>query len=148
MTETSPRLARAIEERRKALGLTPTTLAEATGLSLSALKNIRRGEVRRYQERLTNPITAALKWTPDSIDRLLAGGDPVPLDATEVAAEIPTPDDGFPAQLLRRLDEANRTLVQILEALTPLDGGRTHSPAVVERHHRALESALGSDDED
>lgn len=87
MTTTSRHLANAIEGRRKELDYTPTGLAEATGLSLQALKNIRRGEVRQYQERLTMPLTKALRWTPDSIERLLHGDEPVTWEreADEVA---------------------------------------------------------------
>ena len=79
MPETSRHLADHIEARRKQLGLNPTQLAEAAGLSLQGLKNIRKGKIRNYQERLTLPLTRALGWTPDSIDRLLAGQEPVEL---------------------------------------------------------------------
>lgn len=74
--EVSAHLAEAIETRRTELGLSPTAFAEATGLSLQALRNLRRGEVRRYQDRLTMPVTRVLGWTPDSIDRLLRGEPP------------------------------------------------------------------------
>ena len=73
----SEHLARAIEARRRDLDMTVGDLAEKTGLSRQALLNVRRGDVREYQERLTIPLTRALGWTPDSIDRLLAGDQPL-----------------------------------------------------------------------
>ena len=81
----SEHLASAVERRRKELGFTPTTLREATGLSLQALKNLRNGEVRAYQERLTMPLTTALLWTPDSIQRLLDGQEPIVIGPDAVA---------------------------------------------------------------
>lgn len=77
MAEVNERLRELVEARRKELGLTPTKLAEATGLTTQGLMPIRRGEVKRYQERLTGPLCAALGWTADSVDRILAGGDPI-----------------------------------------------------------------------
>lgn len=97
MTDTSSHLAGAIEDRRKELGHTPTTLAAATGLSLQALKNIRRGEVRRYQERLTMPLARALGWSADSIDRLLRGEDPVVENAAPPRSPI-TDDERRPPE--------------------------------------------------
>lgn len=70
------RLRDSVEARRKELGLSPTKLAEAAGVTLQGLAPIRRGEVRRYQERLTGPLCAALGWTPDLIERILAGDEP------------------------------------------------------------------------
>lgn len=87
MNNRSAHLASRVEARRRELGMTPTELADATGLSAAALLNLRNGEIRRYQERLTLPLTRVFGWSPDSIDRLLNGDEPVRVD---VAAD---PDD-------------------------------------------------------
>jgi hypothetical protein len=94
MGSRSEHLAARVEARRRELGFTPTTLIDATGLSAQALKNIRQGEIRQYQERLTIPLTRALRWTPDSIDRLLRDEEATPLvdeafDAIEWHREPP-----------------------------------------------------------
>jgi transcriptional regulator with XRE-family HTH domain len=73
-------MASTIEARRLALGLTVQDLIEQTGLTRPGLAPLLRGERRRYQERLTLPICRALKWTPDSIERLLAGEQPIELE--------------------------------------------------------------------
>lgn len=78
--EISTALAAAVEQRMTELGYTPTSLARATGLSLQAIKNVRRGEVRQYQPRLTLPLCAALHWSPSSVADILAGGQPTELD--------------------------------------------------------------------
>jgi transcriptional regulator with XRE-family HTH domain len=69
----SEHLAEAIEARRRELGLSPTEFAEATGVTPEALRNLRHGDVRRYQERLTGPVTRVLGLVPDAIERLIAG---------------------------------------------------------------------------
>lgn len=104
-----------IEARRLELGFTPTTLADATGLSLQALKNIRKGKVRAYQERLTIPLTDALRWSTDSIDRLLQGLEPVPtmggLTAT-MTAGTPSEDAASRLAAVERLGQAQALVVQ------------------------------------
>jgi transcriptional regulator with XRE-family HTH domain len=76
IVEHSQLLADAIEHRRVELGLSPSEFAEATGVTMEGLRRLRRGEVRRYQQRLTGPVCRILGWTPDSIDRLLSGQPP------------------------------------------------------------------------
>ena len=94
-------LATRVEGRRKALGYTPTTFADATGLTPQALLRLRHGEVRDYQERLTGRVTAVLRWSPDSIDRLLQGREPI-----EVEVEPLTPSDTVASVDLRaEIDE-------------------------------------------
>ena len=87
MNELSDYLAGGIKERMDELGMSPTDLSELTGLSLTALANLRRGERRSYQTRLTAPVTAALRWTPDSIQRLLDGLPAKPLPGLSATVE-------------------------------------------------------------
>lgn len=118
----SEHLAGHIEARRKELGYTPTTLADATGLSPQALKNIRNGEIRQYQERLTVPLTQALQWSGDSISRLLDGQAPVELSLIDRCAQHFN-DHGMVMELtdgtIRLLSEYSRTahLDGVVEAL-------------------------------
>lgn len=72
-----PELADAIEGRRRQLGLSVGQLARAADLTTEGLRPLRRGEARDYQERTVLNLCRALKWTPDSIDRVLRGESPV-----------------------------------------------------------------------
>lgn len=135
--ETSAHLRDRIEARRIELGYTPTTLSDATGLSGSALKNIRKGKVRAYQERLTIPLTDALGWTRDSIDRLMAGLEPIAVASDQppaAEARIKKLEDEVAAlrQAVRELQQgAKKDAVERLSA-TPaapaIDEARRSSP--------------------
>lgn len=78
--EVVPALRDAVEQRRKALGLGPGALAEAAGVTNEGLMPLRKGYRKQYQERLTAGVCRALGWTTDSIDRILAGDQPVLAD--------------------------------------------------------------------
>lgn len=108
MTDRSQHLADRVEARRVELGYTISALAEATGLTQQALKNVRNGERRRYQDRLTLPLTAALRWSSDSIDRLLAGEEPIDLGAPAPAAS---------ASIEERLDRLEAKIGMIIDVV-------------------------------
>lgn len=114
----STHLSDRVEARIAALGFSPTTLAEATGLTPQGLLNVRNGVIRKYQRRTTLPLTKALKWTPDSIERLLRGEEPIEL---EPADELPQPEaadvvDELATQLAR-LATDHEELKQEVKAL-------------------------------
>lgn len=115
----SQRLADAVEARRRELELSPGDLAERSGLSAQALRNVRNGVVRDYQERLTIPLTRALHWSPDSIDRLLNGDDPIELDTP-----APTSAGG--------MDEVNDLIAALRHAATKSDGRDTKLDQIIE----------------
>ncbi len=75
--EIVPALAEHIERRMTELRLDPNGLAEATGLSLTVLQQLRKGYRKKYQRRLTWPVCETLGWTADSIERILRGEEPV-----------------------------------------------------------------------
>jgi hypothetical protein len=74
--EVVPALRDAIESQRKRLGLSPGALAVAANVTPQGLMSLRKGYRKQYQERLTAGVCRALGWTTDSIDRILAGGEP------------------------------------------------------------------------
>lgn len=81
------RLADHMERRRLELGLRWQDVAEQGGVSLRAINSARHGTA------LIRPLTQAgiakgLRWTQDSIQRILGGHEPVPLDAPH-EAELP-----------------------------------------------------------
>lgn len=104
--EVVPALRDAVEKRRKELGLGPGALAEAAGVTNEGLMPLRRGYRKQYQERLTAGVCRALGWTTDSIDRILAGGQPQLLDQ---------PDSDRLDQVLAELADL-RTRIERLEA--------------------------------
>lgn len=71
-----PGMAEAIEARRRERGLAPGEFATAAGVSSQALKPLRRGEARDYQDKVTLGVARALLWPLDWYDRLRAGDDP------------------------------------------------------------------------
>lgn len=78
--EVVPGLAEAIESRRKQLRLSPGDFVSVTGLTAPGLAPLRKGHRRNYQEKLKLAVADALRWTPDSIDRLLRGEPAVTLE--------------------------------------------------------------------
>lgn len=92
-------LARLIEVRRKERGYrTVGAFNAAVGKSDQAVLNIRTGKVRDYSDDLKWAVCDALWWRRDSIDRILAGKKPVPIDGP------PTPPQQTPdAELSDRL---------------------------------------------
>lgn len=110
-------MADAITERRVSLGMDVRALVEATGLTRQGLAPLLRGERRAYQERLTIAVCRALKWSPDSIARLLRGESAEPLNSPG--------DVGAAPGLAARVD---RLEAQLLEALTGA-AGRTDEVA-------------------
>lgn len=111
--EVVPGLAEAVEQRMAQLGLTPTTFAAATGrpgekpLTTQGLAPIRKGYRRDYQAKLKLGVCHALRWTPDSVDRLLRGEPPVELTA-------PSDDDRL-SRIEARQDRWEALLRTLLE---------------------------------
>lgn len=128
--EVVPALAEAIERRRKQLGLSPTAFAKAAGVSLPGLAPLRRGERRNYQERLTAPVTAALRWTPDSIERILAGLPPVEL--------TPEPED---------TSDTADALLAMLARIESAIGARDRELGALQDELRELRTELGAVDQ-
>lgn len=123
MGEIDERLRDYIESRRKELGLSPTKLSDVSGVTVQGLAPIRRGEIRRYQQRLTGPLCAALGWTSDSIERILTGGDPELVEVEELpASEL---------ELLRSLVMKHEDRIAHLEAVVA--GMTTRLLALAER---------------
>ncbi len=103
-------LGNAIEARRKQLGLSPTDLANAAGVTLQGLVPLRKGVVKTYQGRLTTGVCRALGWTPDSIDRLLAGLEPI-----ELVTPLPAATAAETARLVALVRESQALLQQTID---------------------------------
>jgi transcriptional regulator with XRE-family HTH domain len=72
------RLAERVAQRRRELNLPVTRAAEAAGVSRDTWKRVERGEPVRH---LTyDKLEAALRWTAGSCQKIMDGGEAVPLD--------------------------------------------------------------------
>lgn len=98
-----PALKAAVEKRMIELGLSPTDLRDATGVTYQGLLHLRQGRRKSYQQRLTGPVCRVFGWTPDSIERILAGGEPM-RDRTLVVEAGATPGEPSNADLMRVLE--------------------------------------------
>lgn len=79
------RLAELTEARRQELGLTWEQVARAGGTSYETIRAARNDDngIRTLTRRA---IATGLRWTPNSVDLILAGGDPVPVADTMLSA--------------------------------------------------------------
>jgi len=78
-----PRLGKAVRQRRDALGLSQG----AGGVSVATWRKVENGTESSYTPRTLARIASALGWTDDSVDAVLAGGDPT------IAADPPSAGD-------------------------------------------------------
>lgn len=74
------RLAEAVRQRRGYLGLAQGDLAEVGGPSIVTVGQIERCAIQQPQTGTLKKIDTALQWAPGSAARILAGGEPVPLE--------------------------------------------------------------------
>lgn len=73
------RLNKAMERRRVELDMSWREFASRANLSYEGLRGIRRGD-RRPSTRAARRLEDVLQWKHGSIDAILAGGDPTPVD--------------------------------------------------------------------
>lgn len=79
---------RAIEERLADTGATWTAFYVASGVSEPTISGIRKGRPVKRRDKLRG-ISRALGWSPDSIDRMLRGEDPIVVTSAAVITERP-----------------------------------------------------------
>lgn len=73
------------------LGIGWEQLASRTGLKYETIRGIRKGE-SGGRPLTRRAISVALGWTPDSVDRILAGGDPAEATAAPAVHSAPAGD--------------------------------------------------------
>lgn len=62
-----------ILDRYEALGMTQADTARAANISDTTLREIERGDIRRRRAKTLHDLSAALRWPPNALARLLAG---------------------------------------------------------------------------
>lgn len=102
------RLGRAVVARRRTLGLSQVALADAAGLSRSAIQGIERGGEFSSPQLSHRSVAQALGWTPASVADVLAGGEP-----TLAASPSPSP---VPAEPESRIEAGVDALLDDLTA--------------------------------
>lgn len=83
------RLGGAVTKARKAAGLSQIELADAAGLSRSAVQGIERGKPFGAPQLSHRSVAQVLGWTPGSIADVLAGGEPTLASAVPGLAAEP-----------------------------------------------------------
>lgn len=114
MSEDWARLGAAVREAREAKGLTQAALATEVGVGETTIANVERARTRRKTATL-RAIVRVLGWTTDSIEAVLAGDAPRPVEPDFV---VPTADgplavdvktytgpDGMPLRIAQALTE-------------------------------------------
>jgi transcriptional regulator with XRE-family HTH domain len=81
------RLGAAVREAREAKGLKQAQLGEAVGVGATTIANIERARTRAITPTLRS-VARVLDWPPDTIETVLAGGEPpAPGDGEDVVAQ-------------------------------------------------------------
>ena len=106
------RVGRAISARIATLGLLKTEVQKTAGVSDKTLNGYIAGKPIVLANKRRG-LCAALRWAPDSIDRLLRGEDPVEL------ADEPSPDLAEDVKILR---QQVSHLIRLVENLGTLPG--------------------------
>lgn len=114
--EAGPRLASAIKARIAAEpGLNQSELVRRSGVSHPTVRSLMRGEPGRRGRTEVRLVSAAL-WTPDSIDRILAGLEPM-----EVGAVSPEETEGL-AELREEVAELHSKIEELTALVLRLPG--------------------------
>lgn len=127
--EARQRLTDAMEARRLELGLTWREVAAAGGLSYEVVRAARTDFSRDMRPLTVAGIAKGLRWTPDSVRRILEGHDPVPLEtADEEAAHAsrPRPLQSPARARVRRMATIQATATLVLHEV---DQARRLNPA-------------------
>lgn len=142
MTSESPaqRLGRLVRARRKELKLTQADVQKAGGPSTATLRLIEGGKHTDFRTSTSGPLETVLQWQLGSVDRVLAGDEPIPTPPThrlapaefsravELARQIinasPTPHDEHFNRAERLLSHAHESVRHgdHLGAIYGLDG--------------------------
>lgn len=109
------RVGKYVQNRMDARGLTDEAVASAARVSRATVAEIRAGKPRRRPARTRAPVSTALGWTSDSIQRILDGGEPEdapPIDpgASDISAHFAAIDARFDRleQMMRQILERER----------------------------------------
>lgn len=96
------RLADHVYARRDALGLTQDGVRAAGGPSTATLRLIEGALQTSYKRRILSSLERALQWKTGSVEAILAGGEPMPIEAE--APEAPEAESTLTPEELRLIE--------------------------------------------
>lgn len=137
------RLGQLIDQRCIELGLKLAVVAKRAGLSPEALRLIRNGTTTELQSKSKTGLELALQWAPTSIEKILAGGDPMPIDPADTRAAAMPPEGQAGDELSRPGTASPSAVLAHLQVSLELGGAdyfwqamirmnRLHNPLWVE----------------
>ena len=85
-------LGKQVRERRGELGLTQTDVTARGGPSVEKLRQIENNRAGRLSALMRGALERALEWESGSVDAILAGGVPTPV---QPKVDVPLPTDRF-----------------------------------------------------
>lgn len=91
------RVGELVKRRRKELRMTQKAAGLLARVSDTTWGSVENGRAESYDDDTLIGVCEALGWTPDSIERVLAGGDP------EVLTAGPTAGSGVPMAIIERI---------------------------------------------
>ena len=108
-------LGNAMKQRRLALNLTQSDVAELAGVTVRTIGKLERSEATKVKALTAAGIERALQWTPGSLDAIKNGGEPTelhqpPETAPVVKHPLPQPGAGGDVDDLGELRESIRHL--------------------------------------
>jgi len=127
-TTSADTFGRAVAAARQAKGWTQADLAEAADISKPTVQRLEKGapvQPRTWKVQLA--VAKALGWTPESVEVVWDGGEPVLAGGDPPSSELAEPSQAFPAGLSERAKQAlsaGRILDSDLISASPGQGGR------------------------
>lgn len=103
------RLGKAVQAARSGKGFSQVQLSELAGVKRTVIQTIERGHEYRSVTRTLRSVERALGWGRTSVERILAGGGPLPADAPPRGESPGQPPPGYgdalPLRVARALSE-------------------------------------------
>jgi DNA-binding XRE family transcriptional regulator len=107
------RLGRALRAGRKRAGLTQVGVAQAIGVSRTPIQAIERGDQFDKPTGTMRSYASLVGWTPDSIEVVLAGGEPTYQADIEAGPRPAT--EGLPVRILEEIGEGRLIDTAVIE---------------------------------
>lgn len=103
----------AIRRRRESRGMSQQDAATASSISLSSWGQVESGDKTALRTKTAQAMSRALGWTPDSIERLARGEEPVEAVPERPAVYGSTPDGrGLSDRELELIDAAVKAALE------------------------------------
>jgi hypothetical protein len=113
MTSPMTRLAECMDARRLDLGLTWDEVSTESRVHRETIRSIRNRETGSIRPLTKRGLERALHWRPGSIDKILSGGDPTPLEREPESPAAPSTAQDREMQLLVEIREAVEELQRL-----------------------------------